>query len=66
VEGSGAHIDLAVDIVGDSLEGHVTTTDGQQRAFSGWLGLVSTLQVLLVGDEPGDDGNDPRIARSSP
>jgi len=41
---------LDVDVVGDSLTGTASRSDGNARDFTGWLGLLGVLQELLPAD----------------
>lgn len=43
---------LEFETVEGSLLGCVTTSAGTEHQFAGWVGLLGTLQVLLVGDDP--------------
>ena len=43
-------INLALElrVADDALTGRVTTPDGTDTDFSGWLGLVATIEALLA------------------
>jgi hypothetical protein len=43
-------INLALElrVADDALTGRVTTPDGNDTDFSGWLGLVATIEALLA------------------
>ena len=43
-------INLALElrVADDALTGRVTTSDGTDTDFSGWLGLVATIEGLLA------------------
>ena len=43
-------INLALElrVADDALTGRVTTPDGADTDFSGWLGLVATIEALLA------------------
>jgi hypothetical protein len=43
-------INLALElrVADDALTGRVTTPDGNDTEFSGWLGLVATIEALLA------------------
>ena len=44
------HINLALElrVADDALTGRVTGPDGTDTDFSGWLGLVATIESLLA------------------
>ena len=44
------NLKLALDLrlADDALAGRVTTADGNETQFSGWLGLVATIESLLA------------------
>ena len=46
------HITLALElrVADDALTGRVTRPDGTDTDFSGWLGLVATIEALLADD----------------
>ena len=43
---------LELQVADDALTGRVTAADGTDTEFSGWLGLVATIEALLAA-EPG-------------
>ncbi len=42
---------LELKVADDALTGRVTTADGTDTDFSGWLGLVATIEALLADAE---------------
>ena len=40
-------ITLELRLAGDELDGRATDGDGSQRDFSGWLGMLVTIDSLL-------------------
>ena len=48
-------ISLELDLDGDSLSGLASVENGEQRPFSGWLGLVSAIEALMPTDSEGED-----------
>jgi hypothetical protein len=45
-------IRLELDLADDSLTGRASDGTGAAREFAGWLGLVSAIDALLVGNTP--------------
>jgi hypothetical protein len=50
-------ITLELRQAGEELDGRASNGNGLDRSFSGWLGLLATLDSMLdaAGDEPSDD-----------
>jgi hypothetical protein len=48
-------ISLELSLDGDSLSGLAKDDTGEQRRFSGWLGLVSAVEALIATDSEGGD-----------
>jgi hypothetical protein len=48
VEHRHIHLALELKVADDALTGRVTTPDGTDTDFSGWLGLVATIEALLA------------------
>jgi hypothetical protein len=48
-------INLALElrVADDALSGRVTAADGTETDFSGWLGLVATIEALLADKATG-------------
>jgi hypothetical protein len=44
-------VTLELDLADDSLSGRVIDTDGSERQFAGWMGLVGVLDNLLAPPE---------------
>jgi hypothetical protein len=44
---------LELQVADDALSGRVTTADGTDTDFSGWLGLVATIEALLADKATG-------------
>ncbi|MGZ4306407.1 MAG: hypothetical protein ACXVSL_16265 [Solirubrobacteraceae bacterium] len=42
-----AHIAIEAHVDGDELRGEIRDDAGPARAFTGWLGLISTLDAIL-------------------
>jgi hypothetical protein len=40
-------ITLDLRLAGDELDGRATAGDGEEKAFSGWLGLIVAIDALL-------------------
>ena len=57
-----------VQIDGDSLIGRVSRRGGETHDFSGWLGLLGALQVLLAPTDhsPATHGESPPASESEP
>jgi hypothetical protein len=53
VEHRNITLALELRLADDALTGRVTAADGKETDFSGWLGLVATIEALLA--EPSDD-----------
>jgi hypothetical protein len=52
VESRNITLALELQVADDALTGRVTTPDGSDTSFSGWLGLVATIEALLAEPEP--------------
>jgi hypothetical protein len=52
VESRNITLALELQVADDALTGRVTTPDGTDTDFSGWLGLVATIEALLAEPEP--------------
>jgi hypothetical protein len=48
VESRKITLALELQVADDALTGRVTTPDGTDTQFSGWLGLVATIESLLA------------------
>ena len=48
VEHQQINLALELRVADDALTGRVTTPDGTDTDFSGWLGLVATIEALLA------------------
>ena len=48
VEHRRINLALELQVADDALTGRVTTPDGTDTDFSGWLGLVATIESLLA------------------
>jgi hypothetical protein len=48
VEHRRINLALELRVADDALTGRVTTPDGTDTDFSGWLGLVATIEGLLA------------------
>jgi hypothetical protein len=48
VEHRRINLALELRVADDALTGRVTTPDGNDTNFSGWLGLVATIEALLA------------------
>lgn len=48
-------ISLELRIQEDSFAGRATTDSGQQRDFTGWLGLLAAIEALLNAERPEED-----------
>jgi len=55
VNGNPIRIVLDVQLVDDSPIGLITTADGANRDFAGWLALLSVLEALLDSSSQSDD-----------
>jgi hypothetical protein len=53
VESRQITLALELQVADDALTGRLTTPDGTDTDFSGWLGLVATIEALLA--EPATD-----------
>jgi hypothetical protein len=51
VESRQINLRLELQVADDALTGRVRAPDGTDTDFSGWLGLVATIEALLA--EPG-------------
>jgi hypothetical protein len=49
VEPLNINLALELRLADDALTGRVTAADGNETDFSGWLGLVATIESLLAG-----------------
>jgi hypothetical protein len=58
MESTRVTINLDLDVTGEAISGHATDGEGRHRDFSGWLGLVGTLDALLT--DAADPGAAPR------
>jgi hypothetical protein len=47
-------ISLELSPDGDSVSGLARVADGKARRFSGWLGLLSTIEALIEADSQGE------------
>jgi hypothetical protein len=52
VESRNITLALELRVDDDALTGRVTSPDGTDTNFSGWLGLVATIEALLAEPEP--------------
>jgi hypothetical protein len=52
VESRQITIALELQVADDALTGRVTAADGTDTDFSGWLGLVATIEALLAEPTP--------------
>ena len=48
VEHRNITLALELRLADDALTGRVTAPDGKETDFSGWLGLVATIEALLA------------------
>ena len=48
VESKNITLALELQVADDALTGRVTASDGTDTDFSGWLGLVATIEALLA------------------
>jgi hypothetical protein len=48
VEHRNINLALELRLADDALTGRVTAADGKETDFSGWLGLVATIEALLA------------------
>jgi hypothetical protein len=48
VEHRQINLALELHVADDALTGRVTAADGTDTDFSGWLGLVATIEALLA------------------
>jgi hypothetical protein len=46
------HLALELRVADDALTGRVTAADGTDTDFSGWLGLVATIEAQLADAAP--------------
>jgi hypothetical protein len=46
---------LELQVADDALTGRVTSADGTDTDFSGWLGLVATIEALLADKATGSE-----------
>jgi hypothetical protein len=54
VEHRQINLALELHVADDALTGRVTTADGNDTQFSGWLGLVATIESLLAENPIGE------------
>ena len=54
VEHRTLNLALELHVADDALTGRVTTADGSDTDFSGWLGLVATIESLLADKAIGE------------
>ena len=52
VEPRNITLALELRLADDALTGRVTAVDGKETDFSGWLGLVATIEALLAEPAP--------------
>jgi hypothetical protein len=52
VEHRQINLALELRLADDALTGRVTAADGTQTDFSGWLGLVATIEARLARPAP--------------
>jgi hypothetical protein len=52
VEHQNITLSLELRLADDALTGRVTAADGKETDFSGWLGLVATIEALLAESVP--------------
>ena len=52
VEHQNITLSLELRLADDALTGRVTAADGKETDFSGWLGLVATIEALLAEPVP--------------
>ncbi len=50
VEYRKLNLTLELQVADDALTGRVIATDGSDTDFSGWLGLVATIEGLLAAN----------------
>jgi hypothetical protein len=55
MDGNYVSISLELRPEDRSFTGCATTSDGSEREFSGWLGLMSAIDALLYEEEPKED-----------
>jgi hypothetical protein len=55
VEHRKINLALELHVADDALTGRVTAADGTDTDFSGWLGLVATIEALLAEKATGAD-----------
>ena len=54
VEHRQINLALELQVADDALTGRVTAADGTDTDFSGWLGLVATIEALLADKAIGE------------
>jgi hypothetical protein len=54
VEHRKINLALELHVADDALTGRVTAADGTDTDFSGWLGLVATIESLLADKAIGE------------
>ena len=54
VEHRQINLALELHVADDALTGRVTAANGTDTQFSGWLGLVATIESLLAEDAIGE------------
>ena len=52
VEHRNINLALELRLADDALTGRVKPADGKETEFSGWLGLVATIEALLAEPAP--------------
>jgi hypothetical protein len=48
-------ISLELRVQEDSFAGRATTDSGQEREFTGWLGLMGAIEAFLSPERPEED-----------
>jgi hypothetical protein len=54
VENRKINLALELHVADEALTGRVTAADGTRTDFSGWLGLVATIEALLADKATGE------------
>ena len=54
MENRQINLALELHVADDALTGRVTAADGTDTDFSGWLGLVATIESLLADEAIGE------------
>lgn len=55
-DGRQITINLELEVDGDTMTGKARTGSGSTRTFSGWLGLIGALDLLVVDGAEGPTG----------